>query len=189
MCIRFINNLVFIILFSYPLIKYIYIIRKIYFRNIKKMNINNNQQKIVLDKNNNVYAVLIPVKTNKDIIYKSPYNNKTEDYYKDKWYNIYSYDEGIRISIEQDYKDYHVWEWEDTTERKFDEMLDILPPEKYTEDHEKDFEIFRMSEYLSWNITTHYLKIKEWDKYKYYVWNFDVSTYGHITNLVDKLHN
>jgi len=147
----------------------------------------NKEKKIVLNKDNQICTILIPVETENKIVYKSAYSDKTEEDYISEWYKVVSYDDGIRISIEQDYKDYNVWKWEETTEEKFVEMLGILPPEKYTVDHKKDIEIFRMQEYLSWPITAHFLKIKKGNEYKYYKWNFDINKYKFIWVLADLL--
>jgi len=145
--------------------------------------------KIVLGQNNNVYSYLSQKTVKGSTIYYSEITWKKEQDYLDEGYKIVSFEEWVRLSIEQDYKYYNVWKWIETSEKDFDEMYEILPPEEYTVDHKKDFVIFRMAEYLTWNITTHYLRIRKWDKYKYYVWNFDISNYTNIKNLVNFLKN
>jgi len=147
----------------------------------------NKEKKIVLNKDNQVYTTLVPIEIENKIVYKSAYSDKTEEDYISGWYKVVPYEEGVRILIKQNYKNYNVWKWEETTEGKFDEMLEIFPPEKYSVDSKKDIEIFRMQEYLSWPITTHFLRIKKGDDYKYYKWNFDINEYKFIWVLADLL--
>ena len=49
--------------------------------------------------------------------------------------------------------------FEETTESEYDEMLNILPPEKWKSG--EGVTIFRMSEYDAGNITRHYVKYKD----------------------------
>ena len=58
-------------------------------------------------------------------------------------------------------------------------MLGCLPPEEW-----KKFKwgnIFRMSEYMTGDITTHFMEIEN----KFYEGSFDTNTYKDILNIID----
>lgn len=73
-----------------------------------------------------------------------------------------------RINAVQDAQLIHPWS--ETTEERFDEMLNILPPEKWQ--HVGGVELFRMCEYYTDNITTHFAQFNG----RYFEGQFRTST-------------
>ena len=124
----------------------------------------------VLDSNNNLITIVREL----DWELKSIYSGLTIEELKSQYWElkILNSDEAIKIINESDNKKYNVWTWRESTIEEFTEMFEILPPEKYT--NQNNFEIFRMCEYLTWDITSHFLKINN----KYYVWNFRTWSYN-----------
>lgn len=61
--------------------------------------------------------------------------------------------------------------WEEITPERYDEMLNVLPPEKWKQGlgKDKNISIFRMCEYYTGNITEHFICLKtQNDKYRYF---------------------
>ena len=86
------------------------------------------KEKAVMTKDNEIYSFLIPIRIGEtgEIVYKSRYSWKTEKEFLEEGYEIVSWTEWIKRSINQDYKNYKVGKWEKTTEQKFIEMLEVL---------------------------------------------------------------
>lgn len=82
---------------------------------------------------------------------------------------------------EANHKKYNVGKWVPTTEEEFDDMLCILPPEKW--ERFWVISIFRMCEYQTWNITRHYMR--NWDEY--FTGNFDTKSYDTYEDIIPKL--
>lgn len=97
--------------------------------------------------------------------------------YKDL-YHSNNADEFFKI-LDKFNKEKYCYGWKEITEEQFYDMLGCLPPEKRT-----SFpwgSIFRMSEYMTGNITSHFMEI--WDKY--YQGSFDTSEYSSILDVKD----
>lgn len=73
--------------------------------------------------------------------------------------------------------------WSEIDKARYWEMLEVLPPEKYT--RAEGVEIFRMSEYMEGNITNHFMR--KWNKY--YEGYFDTTDYWSILNLIKENEN
>ena len=71
--------------------------------------------------------------------------------------------------------------WSEIDRSRFWEMLEVLPPEKYTRG--KDFSIFRMSEYETGSITNHFMQ--KWNKF--YEGCFDTKDYWSILDLIKEV--
>jgi len=96
---------------------------------------------------------------------------------------ILTSDQTDKIVKEKTYEAFRVWQWTETTEEEYMDMLEVLPPEKW--ERTKDMSIFRMCEYQTWSITRHYKKVfyEDWN-HKYYTGNFDVSSYSTYADII-----
>jgi hypothetical protein len=138
----------------------------------------------ILDNQNNVISILSNV--NWKLV--SPYTWKTfeeinEEYSKDLPKNrlplkACTKEEAIWLIEEIESINYNIWLWEKSTKERFTYRLEVLPPEKHLswEFVWKKYEIFRMSEYQTSDITTHFLKVEN----NYYKWNFRTREYEKI---------
>lgn len=99
---------------------------------------------------------------------------------KEKENNVFRFEteKEAREFYEKKEKEHYCYDWKETTEEKYNDMLEVLPPERRTF-IKWEWEIFRMSEYTTWNITTHYKQ--KWDKY--FVWSFATDSYNDIKEI------
>lgn len=80
-------------------------------------------------------------------------------------YSCISFDDALELIKAIDDKNL-IGKWLEITEEHFMEMLEVLPPEKWQ--RTGHFEIFRMSEYYTSNITNHFVHVNmigEKDRY------------------------
>lgn len=149
-------------------------------------------EKIVIDINDwNVITFL-----NKDWL--SLYSWKTFKELVEEYWNqirVFEKEEWMKIIDEINNSKYNIWKWERTTFDQYQQMLEILPPQNFQRGYiywktgwvKELYEIFRMSEYQTDDITSHFLEITNcWNK-EYFLGNFRTNSYKNIKEIIDNV--
>ena len=115
------------------------------------------------------------------LLYDKEVTPRTMKQYEAKYGSIYHSNNQAEFFKELDRfnKIKYCYGWKEITEERYWEMLEVLPPEKYT--NFKGWNIFRMSEYMTWGITTHFMGL-DW---KFYEGSFDTVEYKNILDTKD----
>lgn len=87
---------------------------------------------------------------------KCVYTGKTEEYYQSLGFVIDTYENILPLLEEAEAAKFLHKKWEQITEEAWMDALECLPPQKW--ERLGNTEIFRMSEFMTGNITRHYLR-------------------------------